>query len=244
MTDSRELFLNPLIDYTTFFEQQLFCDCELSVNVDNNDSNNNVTIYAHRLILANASDYFLNIFTGDAWEAKMGKATIHAPNPELFSKVISFMYNGKISFEENDIMQLYAIANEFSIPMLKEALTKHIKSKVNSQFLLNLVDQCFQAQLLESLRFLEDDLATSFTQITTENFSKYLDVVTYAHILQKQTQLTDVQKFVNLSAFIGNFQCDDVEKAACAEVFTNKADGHLRQKLKDDGIPHWLPSDF
>ena len=66
------------------------CDVTLSVGGQ--------TFPAHRVLLCAASTYFQAMFTGDMVEQHKDTVCIHSIEPEVFSKVLDFIYTGEIIF--------------------------------------------------------------------------------------------------------------------------------------------------
>jgi hypothetical protein len=89
---------SPLFDYLRFYDAGLFTDCE--IHVFDHDPSDYRTVRAHRVVLANSSEVFENLFTSGMKESEAG--VIDAPNvpfPE-FQQVIRFLYSGTASLAE------------------------------------------------------------------------------------------------------------------------------------------------
>jgi hypothetical protein len=229
---------NPLFDYLRFYDEGLFTDCE--IHVFDTDPSDYKTIRAHRLVLANSSAFFENLFTSGMKEASTG--VIDAPNipfPE-FQQVIRFLYSGTASLPDDTLMLTFFIARHFGIPSLLSYLKDYL-TRVPATAMLGFVAQCFDYELVDELMLLEPIIAKHYPNLSMRNLSSALDVATFVHVL-KLVEKTTVEKVNDLESFLGGWKCSPAEKAEIGELFKS-AGPNIQALLRQKGA-NWLPHGF
>jgi hypothetical protein len=234
MSEFRQiLVLNPRFDFLRYYKNQLFTDCEIRV-FESEISSEYRVIRAHRAILSNCSAFFENTFTSGMIEAKTGVLEVRGvPYPHLV-QIIHYLYSGTIQFVDGAVMPLRDLALNYGIQGLHTMLTEYVQ-KASSEMLLGFIAQCFDYELVDELRFLEDCVVQHYDSISIQNLSTALDVATFAHVLGKLQGKSLAAKFADLVQFLGSWTCSDEEKAAIAAAFA-RADPTLRAELQDRGL--------
>ncbi|OHT16239.1 BTB/POZ domain containing protein [Tritrichomonas foetus] len=240
MDYSAELFLCPNFNYKEFKDDNFLADCEVRIHHSIDDPEY-VSYPAHVIVLANSSEFFYNVFTGDTQESATGIVDVYTNPMGLLPSVIDFMYTGQLDFTEDQVMALYHIAHDCGIRSLEENLNNYLESQVIPANILAFVNQCYDYELVEELKVLEDYVSKFFRQLSTNNLTQALDVITYTHILEKQ-HLSNNDKIKYLNDFIGKWECDDEELAACAALFDPRDKG-LKSQLSKLKVS-WLPKSF
>jgi hypothetical protein len=240
MSEFRQvLVLNPRFDFSRFFDDGLLTDCEIRV-FENDGSSDYRVIRAHRAILSNSSQFFENIFTSGMMETQTGVLEIRG-NYQHLLQVVRFLYSGTLQFVDNSVMQLFSLAEHYGIQSMRQMLTAYLRA-APPELLLGFVAQCFDYELVEGLRFLEDFVARQYSNISMHNLSIALDVVTFTHVLGKLEGKTLAEKFTDLAQFLADWQCSPAEKAAIGALF-KQADPELQQRIREHGR-NWLPERF
>lgn len=231
-----ELYLNPLFDYSHFYQefiaengeksQGLFTDFVLTLP-------DNSIINAHRIILANSSHIFKNViisFNSTTFTIK--------DNPmNLMRRVIEFMYTGRIEFQFNEVMSLLHLANSYEIESLKTRLKIYIQNNIKVENLFDLADQCYSYLLAGELKELIPYFVRFFNMLSIQNLTEALDIVTFASVLsQLGPSISARDKIEKLDEFIGDWpHVDDEDRRACTGLFGPSDKNLLAEK------PHcWL----
>jgi hypothetical protein len=234
------LVLNPRFDFLRFYESGHFTDCEIHLfEIEN--STEFRTIRAHRAILSNSSEFFENMFTSGMIEAQTGILEIHGVSYEHLVEVVKFLYSGTIQFRDSSVMPLLSLARNYGIPALRILLGEYIQ-RASPETLLGFVAQCFDYELAEELRFLEDTVAEQYGNISMHNLSSALDVATFTRVLAKVKGKRLEEKVEDLSKFLGGWECQPSEKAAIG-FLVKEAEPALQKRIREIGR-NWLPAGF
>lgn len=95
----------------------------------------NQIVYAHRIILANRSTYFNNLFTQQSSVMDQRFMKLDKPDvqPEVFLKVIEYLYTGSIRMKQDDVLEILALAEEFGVNSLKDMCAKFIQDNIDTE---------------------------------------------------------------------------------------------------------------
>lgn len=235
---TQELFLAPLFKFGEFFESGLLADCEIHVHQSMDDPEYQI-IRAHRLVLANSSDFFHNSFTSGMIETETGVVDVYTNPNNLFPVVVKWMYDGSLAFDPSQIMSLLSIAHNYGIRKLDIELNKVLEKNITPETILSYVQQCFDNELSDELKGLEPYLAKYLMDIPIGELSDALDVATFARVLEKSS-LTNEQKVPLIREFLGDWDPSDEEKDALFGAL--KFDSQFRRLVTRDD--KWLPMRF
>ena len=89
-------------------------------------SDDNVTFSAHKLVLAGSSSFFQNILKKNAHLHPI--LYLHGVNSEFLTKILEFIYEGKVQIRHEDLDLFLLTAEQLSVKGLS---TKVISSKEN-----------------------------------------------------------------------------------------------------------------
>jgi hypothetical protein len=234
-----QLILNPRFDFLHFYEQNLFTDCEIHV-YDSDQSSDRHIVRGHRVILANTSLYFENAFTSGMREAETGIVEARGVPFPHFAAVVRYLYSGNISFDDDSVVWLFYIARHFGIQSLHNLLFKCAAASP-PEAILGYVAQCFNYELTEELRMLEPIIASHYTNMTMQNLTRALDVVTFLNVLALVDK-TIAEKFDELEKFLGDWNCSPAERVAIAAAF-GAAPPEIQARFRTPGRD-WLPENF
>lgn len=231
-----ELYYNPIFNFLKYYQEQKLTDCEIVFT-----GTNKPPLKAHAIILANSSIPFRKVMQAG------GTTTFEIyENPmDLFPKVLEFLYCGKLEYTNDQVMALLHIARKYDIPALKDRMVSHLRSTVNHDNIYMFADKCYQYDLEEVLTDPEEGLVplfvANFDKLSIQNLTKNLDVITFCLILERlsPSEYTAERKIKILDEFIGDFECDDEEKQACLNLFS-QGDKKVRALLSK-GKYKWLP---
>jgi hypothetical protein len=234
------LILNPRFDFLSFFEDQLFTDCEIHL-YEHDWSTDFQVIKAHRAVLATSSAFFENVFTSGMQESRSGIVDVrNALFPPLL-QVVRFLYCGTITFTDDTVMQIYSHARDFNISSLIELLDKYL-SDCTAALIRPYVAPGFDFELEKELHALVPFIAKKYTEISMANFSRALDVATFLKVQEQISGKSPLEKFNDFSAFMGQYAPGDEEKVAIGQAFKN-APPEVQAPIRKIGYA-WLPKGF
>jgi hypothetical protein len=240
MDYTQDLIVDPIFDFVSFYDQQLLTDCEIQIPGPAGSDSVSV-IRGHRAVLANGSRTFYNMFTAGMVEAETGVVK-DLKNPQnLLPAVIRFLYSGKLRFTDDMVMSLLTISIHCQMDVLTGLLADYIAGPEcsNPNSVLKFVNQCYTYELAEALEFLEPLIARVYFEIPMEVLTRALDVVTFAHVLNKVPgKLLD--KVCAVNAFLGDWECNLEEKIALSRLF-GVPDREVERELEKVKGRWWIP---
>lgn len=123
-------------------------------------------IHAHKIVLSSRSSYFHSLFSQkiDLVDKSTGMIKLDKTDilPEVFLKVLEYLYTGIARLKQDDVLDVLALSEEFGIPTLKEMCSEFIQESVdveNSCMLLEMSRE-FNCTSLTSfcLRFIDKNI--------------------------------------------------------------------------------------
>ncbi len=137
-----EMALNEYIDVTHgyFLKARLedlrikgdFCDVTIIVEED--------MFPVHKCMMAASSDYFATMFAGRFKEEKLDVIPLEGVTASAFGEIVTYIYTGKISFDNVPIIELFEAAQLFLFENVKSAsiefILKNLKAKTCLEYLL------------------------------------------------------------------------------------------------------------
>uniref|UniRef100_UPI003AAC0A43 kelch-like protein 41b isoform X3 n=1 Tax=Centroberyx gerrardi TaxID=166262 RepID=UPI003AAC0A43 len=102
-----------------------FVDCTLKVG--------DRSFPCHRLIMAACSPYFREIFfTADGKEAENTKEVVlEDVNPTVLDMVIRYLYSAEIDLTDDNVQDIFAVANRFQIPSVFTVCVNYLQKKLS-----------------------------------------------------------------------------------------------------------------
>lgn len=217
MDYSCDINYKDTFNYEKFFTSGNLSDCELHIHQSKEEQSYTV-IKAHKVILANSSLFFLNVFTAGMEETQTGIAEIYQNPYNLIPRVIDWMYTGKIDFTIKELMPLFNIAHVFEISQLESQMNQILEQKINKSTILNLVKECYDNELPQELQTLIPHLASLFNDLQISDLSELLDVCTFAKVI-KLTKLSTEDKVLKINEFLQDWKPSEEEKDALLDAF-------------------------
>jgi hypothetical protein len=229
--------LTSIFDFWPFFESHFLTDCE--IHIYNLSRTEHRVIPAHRAVLANVSEFFLNAFTSGMKEEETGIISCYVESPDLFEDMLKWSYAGTIDFNESDIMLLIHWSLHYGIPKLERLLTEELKRIAGVENVILLAQECFTHQIPDPLRLLEPIIGACFRSLPLSDLSQTLDVSTFARII-RQTDLDNRERVAAIREFLGDWNPSLQEKNSLAEALIR--DGTLKEVVSEELT--WLPISF
>jgi len=102
-----------------------FVDCTLKVG--------DRSFPCHRLIMAACSPYFREIFfTEDGKEAEdTNEVVLEDVNPSILDMVIQYLYSAEIDLTDDNVQDIFAVANRFQIPSVFTVCVNYLQKKMS-----------------------------------------------------------------------------------------------------------------
>ena len=119
-----------------------------------NDENNYDFIYAHKVIVANNSDYFKLMFTNDWSENQSNEIEIKDYSYEAYYQYIQWLYTDSIVTEDiAELLQLLSISDQYLNQNFKDKCIEHLKSIIDLHNICSVYRAAikFRAKSLEQL---------------------------------------------------------------------------------------------
>lgn len=119
--------------------------------VQDNWSNKDITVYAHKYVLSIASPVFFAMFYGAM--ASDGAQRIRLPDcdAESLKEFLSFVYCDEVHISEENVVQLLYLAKKYMVPSLHEKTRQKLSSTINVANVFEILPSLLQLD--------EDDLA-------------------------------------------------------------------------------------
>lgn len=241
--EGNQAISSPLFDFSDFCEKEFLTDCELITK--NPEGSQISTIRAHKVVLANSANYFLDAFTSGMEETVTGKVDIllNTKDDTLFRKVLHWMYTGSIDFAELEFIPILHIVRYFGVHSLEKQLQDYLSLKINPDNILTYVNQCYELQFPSELQLFVPYLAQYFDQIHMSELSKSLDVRTFCQVI-KEKDFGVEQRIKIISQFMSGYKPLDQEKKELAKALDlTTLNAELKDLIKKYDVD-WLPDDI
>lgn len=152
--------------------------------VKDSDGDKEITVYAHKYVLAVGSPVFFTMFYGAL--ATEGAQEIHLPDcdADSFKEFLSFLYCDEVCICEDTVIQLLYLAKKYMVPSLHEMAKKRLHSMINATSVFeilplilhldedDLVDQCWKVIDIDTEQAINQD---SFYEIERDLLEKVLE---------------------------------------------------------------------
>nr|XP_023678608.1 kelch-like protein 40a [Paramormyrops kingsleyae] len=103
-------------------ENDKFVDCVLKIK----DSE----FPCHRLVLAACSPYFKAMFLSDLEESKKREIVLEDVEPSIMGIVLRYIYTSDINLTEENVQDIFSVANMFQIPSLFTVCVSFLKQRL------------------------------------------------------------------------------------------------------------------
>ena len=126
-----------LQDFSVLFNQQKYCDVQFCLK----DGDVDEQIGGHAIILSARSPVFAAMFQHEMKESKTGRVTILDIRPEIFKKLLQFIYSGQLStaLTEDTAQAMFVAADKYDINELKEECVDFILTCIRMENVINLM---------------------------------------------------------------------------------------------------------
>lgn len=145
-----------------------------------------MSVSAHRMVLAAASEYFSTMFTTDMIEKHQKEIKIKQVTGESLKLLVSFCYTGEIEIKSENVVDLLAAASMFRFEKIEEEcrkfLEKQLQANVKTSLRIFLIAEIYSFTALskKSMKivcnfFAEVSKTLDFNEIMFEFLKRILD---------------------------------------------------------------------
>lgn len=198
-----------ILDFSIFLDQHINSDCLLKL-LDGKQTK----LYCHKIILANASQFFHNVFTSGMEEEKTAEVEIKCNPLNQFPHVLRFIYTSSIDINDDNVMAIFEIAHFYEIQILEEFIKQNL-STVDPSKIMIYTKSCYDNELTEALKILIPYMAQYYDRIQLSEFSLNLDIKIFCNVLslaiENGTFKGDINK--ELDEFLNGTSPNQEEKA-------------------------------
>ncbi|KAL0211722.1 hypothetical protein RCL1_005348 [Eukaryota sp. TZLM3-RCL] len=169
----------PKLDsFESFFQSGLFSD----VNIQVADR----TFSLHRIILANASEFFKALFSNEWKESGMDCIPVHFDDVDSFQLLLKFIYAGIIEFSPSNVLNLLVCASQFQVNSLISKCSDYMERSVSHECAMSYIQAASVYGLIQVENRCISILAEAFGPIAEQ------DVAAFNSLTLKQLKcLTD-----------------------------------------------------
>ena len=159
-----------------FREHEILCD----VTVQSKDRKH----FAHKVILAAASNFFKTVFVSDFLEAQSGVIKLEDIGGDLIEALVRYIYNGELDVNEANGFELYCIADRLEVIGLKRICEEFLIKNIDMSNCLSLLrlGQSVNESTLERTAFdcivenFQDFISSEdFYELTSEEFISIIE---------------------------------------------------------------------
>lgn len=216
-----------IFDFAQFLNDPIISDCVLNIK------DSNIKLKCHRIILANASEFFFNAFTSGMLEEQKGEVEITFNPLNLFPGVVFFLYTSFIDLNDTNIMAFYEFAHFYGIQVLLNSINQTIQEQGPAN-IMKYVKSCYANEFDKALSLLVPFLAQFFENISIGEFSANLDIKTFCAVVEQAARLKtftgDVVKVLN--QFLNGAKPDQQEDLELRNL--------ISQFAPSPTLPAWL----
>lgn len=209
-----EFSATSLPDYTDYLTHSQICDCKIET------ADHERTYHAHRAVLANASDFFLNVFTSGMQEDTERTVVLNEKYSPLFDSVFNFLYSGRIEVSPDELVSLLDYAHYFGIRSLTSTVLKVVEENLSKEWLLKFIDDCWivesQAALDEFIPFIQQ----IFDEFEISELSSVLDVTTFCRVLSGISFESKEALTSCIEEFLGDWETTENEQEVIEELIS------------------------
>ena len=93
----------------------------------------NVDIQAHKLVLANTSQYFYSMFTGGLKETDSSRIVIEGLDPQALTSLVQYSYTGNLVINQNNVINVFTASKMLLYNEISEACSQFLKNQLHPE---------------------------------------------------------------------------------------------------------------
>lgn len=158
-------------------QHHMLTDCVLEVDTE--------LFHVHKVVLSSASPYFKAMFTGGLKECEMARVKLQGVCPTSMSRIIQFMYTGRIRVTEVTVCQLLPAATMFQVPNVIEACCAFLERQLDPTNAIGIANFAEQHGCTVLKQKANQFIERHFTQICQEEEFLQLSAIQLVILIRK-----------------------------------------------------------
>lgn len=216
------LSFTSIYDFKEYLDNGILTDCVLVCG--------DKEYKAHRIVLANSAKFFYNSFTCGMEEEKLGKVNIECNPGNAFPLVLKWLYDGKISFPAEQLIDVIEVARFYSVTVLCEEIDKYLKDFLMPDNIIEFFETCYQKELDNAPLCLAHHLAPLLSDVDMEKLTNTIEVKHFAEAL-KEFPGNLATKIDLTNKFLGDYKVNNEESESLKLAFSQV---EKKQKVYQD----------
>ena len=153
-----------------------FCDVILEVG----SGDDQARLKAHKIVLCAATPFFYNALNTDMKEKKEGVIRLEETSKVLMEEVLEYLYTGHVDINEQNAFDLFAQADYFLLPNLKDLSGKFILQTLS-------LSNCVMAYYF-SAKYHWEELQKGAREFILENFLAVAETEDFLNLSSKEVE--------------------------------------------------------
>ncbi|XP_053693068.1 BTB/POZ domain-containing protein 2-like isoform X2 [Sabethes cyaneus] len=172
-------------------------------------------IYAHKLFLIAASEYFFAMFNGNFRESSESEIVLADVEPEIFLEILRFVYCGKIELTFGNIHEIYIHSRKYMLTELLAMASNFLERSINPENVLKI----FTQNRFYGFQFVDEECL----QLICKNPLYYFNHEEFALIDRESLSLIFSSKKIN---------CTDDQLMGALDIWEKNHDSESVDELK------------
>ncbi|KAL0084444.1 hypothetical protein J3Q64DRAFT_1699812 [Phycomyces blakesleeanus] len=207
--------LSPFLNFSNHTRFSEFSDMIVKIvkseNEDDTESGHETRIFrCHKIILATASSWFKNLLTNGSYDSKDWTVTIQGINPDIFKKVLDFIYSSNC--DVNDVDEAFEIikaARLIELDSLCEIMFGYLRPKIDFDTFWPIFSLAVDYDCIPTIMAGKEFVKTNAKEFYSCAFSFERDA---ADILKSQSQDTSSSDISNLASSVIQLGLDETKQ--------------------------------
>ncbi|KAL1116712.1 hypothetical protein AAG570_005184 [Ranatra chinensis] len=203
--------------------------------------------HSHKVVLAAASPYFKAMFTSGLMETEMSRVTLHGVCPSAMSKLLEFIYTGKIRVTETTVCTLLPAAAMFQVADVIKACCIFLERQLSPSNAIGIASFAEQHGCLELKNRVNQYVLRNFSQVCQEDEFLTLSAAQLVDLIKKDELIvreerevyTAVIRWVRYSEEARRPQMQSVLSAVRCQFLTPR---FLHEQMRNCDVIRKLPA--
>jgi len=155
--------------------------CDVTIKVELNGVKKKFS--AHKLVLAASSPYFKAMFTGGCREKNSSEVNMSYIHPEVFSKILEFVYTSKIQISEKCVLHIMSGACMLQMNHIVRICCDFLESQLEPSNCIGLATFACDLGCMEFKRKIEKYICQHFDEVSKNDEFKTLTVCQISKVI-------------------------------------------------------------
>jgi len=171
---------------------------------------NDEKIYAHKGILASASEHFRVMFSSRFLESN-GEVLVRDISPDSFKEILKFIYTGILTITGTNVMEILHKATEYALDDIRNSCDDFISRNISAESVCVLFEQATTYNLANLKSECFKFICANACEVLTHKKSTHLSVESMSALLQSDTLSLDEVQLIKLVSDWGRRKWNDEE---------------------------------